>query len=90
MGGVKKAGKPKLPTLPTRIKRKSLGSLRKKILERDNYTCQICYRKLPPNQLIIDHIIPVSFGGTDDEHNLRVVCKECHKLLASAPYWKEA
>ena len=92
MGRVAKAKKPKAPkspTLPTKTKRKSLGGLRQKILERDNYTCQICYRKLPADQLIIDHVIPISYGGTDEETNLRTICKECHKLLAAAPYWME-
>jgi 5-methylcytosine-specific restriction endonuclease McrA len=92
MGRVIKAKKPrtpKPPTLPTKTNRKPLGSLRQKILERDNYTCQICHRKLPADQLIIDHIIPISFGGTNDESNLRTVCRECHKLLAAAPYWRE-
>lgn len=27
----------------------------------------------------VDHIIPLSLGGTDDEDNLRAINKECHK-----------
>lgn len=29
----------------------------------------------------IDHIIPVSRGGTDDRKNLRVICRQCNQSL---------
>ena len=27
----------------------------------------------------VDHIVPVSLGGTSDQHNLRALCDRCHK-----------
>ena len=54
--------------------------VRKDILKRDRYTCQICKTRLRKKFLDIDHIIPVRMGGQLlDKANLRTLCKECHK-----------
>jgi len=59
------------------------GKLRRQILERNGYTCQICGAGAGDEALCepgakcrlqIDHIVPISQGGTDEEHNLRAVC----------------
>ena len=43
--------------------------LRRKIIERDNYTCQICGKYMPDEVgLHVDHIIPVRKGGTSLIH----------------------
>lgn len=34
-------------------------------------------------RLQIDHVIPISQGGTDDEHNLRAVCQGYNKDKAN-------
>ncbi len=54
-------------------------SLRFKILQRDNFTCQYCGRT-PQNgvKLQIDHIIPESKGGKFVEENLITSCEECN------------
>jgi len=54
-------------------------SLRFKILHRDQYRCQACGAS-PYNgvELHIDHIVPVSKGGTNEESNLRALCSECN------------
>ena len=31
----------------------------------------------------VDHIIPVRFGGTDDDENLRSMCHSCHSRHTS-------
>lgn len=46
------------------------------ILDRDNYTCQVCKRK--GGKLKIHHIIYRSLGGTNTVDNLITVCAECH------------
>ena len=57
-------------------------SLRQKIKERDNYTCQSCGNStyIEPNLLLeIDHIIPVSKGGYTREDNLQTYCWKCNR-----------
>lgn len=52
--------------------------IREEIMERDNYTCQICGKYMPEEiGLQIDHIIPVSKGGKTVRSNLRVLCSKC-------------
>jgi hypothetical protein len=29
----------------------------------------------------IDHIVRLEDGGSDDDENLRPVCRECHRIL---------
>lgn len=58
------------------------SKLRQQIKERDNYTCKYCgnstYKE--PNLLLeIDHIIPVSKGGTTIEENLQTLCWKCNR-----------
>lgn len=58
------------------------SSLRKKILSRDNYTCQKCGNSImrEPNLLLeIDHIKPLSKGGMTTEDNLQVLCWRCNR-----------
>ena len=53
------------------------SSRREAVLNRDNYTCQICGKK--HTRLEVHHIIYRSQGGTDDENNLITLCEDCHK-----------
>jgi len=49
----------------------------KKIFERDNYKCQNSECGAT-NDLTIDHKIPLSKGGTNNEDNLQTLCKICN------------
>lgn len=62
--------------------------LRNEILERNGFTCQLCgagpgdQDPFNPNRKVrlhIDHIKPISQGGTDDKANLRVLCSACNQ-----------
>jgi len=52
--------------------------LRFGILSRDNFTCQYCGRKAPDVILHIDHIRPLSKGGSSNKDNLITACQECN------------
>lgn len=59
------------------------NALRKRIKERDNYTCQICGASAHEHDLLlleIDHIIPISKGGTTKPSNLQTLCWRCNRL----------
>lgn len=49
--------------------------LRQYVRNRDNHTCQKCGK--PGHE--VDHITPISQGGTHNLENLRVLCHQCHK-----------
>lgn len=58
------------------------STLRKKIKERDNYTCCHCGNSIwkEPNLLLeIDHIVPIANGGCTVENNLQTLCWVCNR-----------
>jgi 5-methylcytosine-specific restriction endonuclease McrA len=63
-----------------KLKRKSIKpSLRFQILKRDNYRCQMCgVTAKDGTTLEIDHITPVSKGGSNDASNLQALCRDCN------------
>jgi 5-methylcytosine-specific restriction endonuclease McrA len=48
--------------------------IRARILRRDRGTCYVCGS--PATH--VDHIIPASRGGSDDDTNLAAMCVTCH------------
>jgi len=55
-------------------------ALRFKILQRDNFKCQLCGRTAQDGvTLEVDHKIPISRGGISDESNLWTLCKDCNR-----------
>lgn len=68
-----------LQTTAKEQRRKMTKELRKAVMERDNYTCQMCGKYMPDEVgLHIDHIIPVSKGGKTELSNLQVLCSKCN------------
>lgn len=64
--------------MPT--KRKPLSKkIRFEVFKRDSFTCQYCGNKAPDVVLHIDHIKPVSKGGTNALLNLVTSCRECNQ-----------
>jgi hypothetical protein len=50
-----------------------------RVVRRDNHTCQHCGVHLRDDELEFDHVIPVSKGGSSEEHNLRLTCFDCNR-----------
>lgn len=82
-----------MENLSVRHKRKYMNpSLRLRIYERDGNKCQLCgavtrffnslydspFRAGGTVSGSVDHKLPVSKGGTNDESNLRWVCRSCN------------
>lgn len=59
-------------TLPTYI--------REKVYEKSGGVCQLCGKPLSKYAFTVDHIQPLSRGGTNELDNLRAVHEECNKL----------
>lgn len=58
----------------------------------DGWRCAYCDRSLAYGEIHIDHIIPLSKGGTNDFENLALSCKPCnlHKGARTPEEWRAA
>lgn len=66
-------------------------TLWKAVLQRDNWICQYCDTDMLTSRLTfeaatVDHLIPVSAGGADDESNLVASCSGCNQRLSRCPF----
>lgn len=62
-----------------RIRTNVPRGLRHEVFKRDNYTCVECGAKKEDGATLhIDHIIPVSKGGSDEMNNLQTLCSDCN------------
>jgi 5-methylcytosine-specific restriction enzyme A len=52
--------------------------LRHEVFKRCEYKCVECGRTKQETSLEIDHIMPLSLGGTDELSNLQILCKNCN------------
>ena len=63
---------------PGRPRRVSFGfRVRFLILQRGLYRCRIC--KASGVKLEVDHIVPLSLGGSNDIDNLQALCVQCNR-----------
>ncbi len=53
--------------------------------------CYYCGRRVPPEELTMDHKIPLSRGGLSTRENIVPACKECNskKKYLSPWEWEE-
>ena len=54
-------------------------SVKMRVVRRDNHTCQECGVHLRDNEVEFDHKIPISKGGSSEEHNIRLTCYDCNR-----------
>ena len=48
------------------------------IIARDSGRCHLCGQKCEPSEITLDHVVPLSLGGSHDESNLRVAHLSCN------------
>ena len=60
--------------------------LRWEVLQRDGNRCVVCGQGAADGvTLEIDHILPVSKGGSDEKSNLQVLCTPCNRGKSNRP-----
>lgn len=59
--------------------------LRFEILRRDNHACRYCGASAPEAKLTVDHVVPVTLGGTDEPSNLVAACADCNSGKSATP-----
>ena len=53
--------------------------IKMRVARRDNYTCQVCRKHLNDDEVEFDHVIPLSKGGSSEEHNIQLTCYGCNR-----------
>jgi 5-methylcytosine-specific restriction endonuclease McrA len=61
-----------------RLPSRALRLNRHTIFARDGHCCQYCGRRLPTNQLSLDHVVPRSRGGQTTWENVVCACIMCN------------
>jgi len=62
----------KRPKIPVRFSRQN-------IYIRDDYKCQYCGKRLTPDQLTWDHVLPRARGGKTEWTNIVTCCIKCNR-----------
>lgn len=62
---------------------KNKPQLMKELLKVKGFNCYICKKKLKENNGTIDHVVPISLGGTNDVENLEFCCHDCNQLKSA-------
>ena len=57
---------------------RSWDKIRKKVYERDKWTCQICGKHCQAKDIQCHHITPYRISHNDDMENLITLCRSCH------------
>jgi hypothetical protein len=60
-------------------------TIRQRIYQRDRFVCAYCRKDMVTDarSRCVDHVIPISRGGSHDERNLVTACKKCNAKKAS-------
>ena len=56
------------------------AATRRRVLDRDQHTCQLSGPDCTGTATEADHVVPVAEGGTDDEGNGQAACATCHAV----------
>ena len=60
-------------------------NIRSILYKKQNGCCNGCKRKLPIDLLELDHIIPKSKGGRDEDKNAQLLCATCNRIKGNRP-----
>ena len=63
----------------------NIADNRLKIFERDEFKCKYCGKQLTRFSATLDHIQPISKGGTNSIDNLITACLQCNSSRGNRP-----
>lgn len=75
-----------MPDKYIRNNRSSRAEIIEKLIELRGNICPICGSVMDPRFCTIDHILPVSSGGSDEIENLQLLCGKCNAFKANKPF----
>ena len=61
----------------------SVEDLRELLYDHYGTPCRYCGRTLDMNNLVLDHIIPISKGGSSNLDNLQIICRTSNGIKGS-------
>jgi hypothetical protein len=64
--------------------------LREELFDRDGWRCQYCADRVTEETVTLDHLVPVSKGGTNEPENLVTTCLICNSLKSGRTYEEAA
>jgi 5-methylcytosine-specific restriction endonuclease McrA len=56
-----------------------LASVKQKICLEQNFDCAICSERMAPEDVELDHIVPVAYGGGNERSNVRATHRRCNR-----------
>jgi hypothetical protein len=65
-------------------------ALREELFERDGWICHYCAETVTTDTVTLDHIVPISRGGTNAPENLVTACLICNSIKADRTYEEAA
>ncbi|QDP58780.1 MAG: hypothetical protein GOVbin1573_67 [Prokaryotic dsDNA virus sp.] len=78
--------KPAIPYHRRRLSGATWERIRREVIARDGEYCRYCWQRC--KDIHIDHLVPLSKGGTNNLENLVVACRPCN-LSKGAKDWFE-
>ena len=68
--------------------------IRRTLMQKQGGACAICGEQMSrgdgPRQMTIDHVMPVSKGGTSVITNLQLACSACNSAKGDAYQWGDS
>lgn len=68
-----------------RYERRVTQKTRFEVLKRDRFTCLYCGAEAPDVEVVVDHLVPLAAGGSNEMSNLITACVACNGGKSDIP-----
>lgn len=69
-----------------RLRGRKAVDQRRRRLKRTKGLCERCLPKRVTVATVVDHIIPLAHGGSDEDENTRNLCHDCHEAVTAEQF----